>query len=388
MSSTATKQHDAAWIEPVAAGVLLTLSLIINSGSVSHWMWVVDSMTCVGAALSRIWPRVGAALTGIGMAIWLPFPENLASVSGMAFYINIFAAVRMNLSWKIPMTLGFGGLAYLSLVRNAVPEPSDRWATSIILLFLMAIAWGGGSIFRYARRGIQHERENSAQRLETLQLSLARELHDSVAQTLSSAAMRANIAMMDPGVSELTRDQLERLADECRSSAHDLRQLLSSLRDQPDREVVPGPLADLETLRHAVEAQAERLRADGFSVEVNVELTKLSAARCQTLAAITIEATNNIVKHAKPRSRCNFSIVADDDTVVAEFTNVTTSQKEAHQGFGLTGIQERLTLLDGTCSVLRKGSRWTLQARLPIGTDAKQVTAPAPETSLAGGATA
>ena len=231
---------------------------------------------------------------------------------------------------------------------------------------------------------------HSSTRWPCLQVSLARELHDSVAQTLSSAAMRANIALMDPGVSDPTRDQLERLADECRSSAHDLRQLLSSLRDQPDRDVSPGPLADVETLHHrrAVESQAERLRAEGFTVDVEMDLTKLSAARCQTLAAITIEAANNIVKHARPRSRCNFSIVADDEAVVGEFTNVQKSTKGVQQGFGLTGIQERLTLLDGTCSVLRRGGTWTLQARLPIGTDAKQVTAPTPETSFAGGATA
>lgn len=378
----------ALWIEPLAASVLMAFALFVNRSAEWPWLWVLDLLACGGAAISRKYALPGAVLTALSLAVWLPFPNLVPSFAGMAFYINIFAAARMNLSWKVPLMLGFGVLAYLSLVRNSFGEPQYRWTSSLGMLIIFLVAWGGGTAFRYAVRGIQQERESSEERLQSLQVSLARELHDSVAQTLSSAAMRANIALMDPGVSELTRDQLERLADECRSSAHDLRQLLSSLRDQPDREAIPGPLADVESLRQTVEAQAERLRADGFTVNVDVTLTKLSAARCQTLAAITIEAANNIMKHAKPASRCAFSIIADDEAVVGEFTNVQKSTKGVQQGFGLTGIQERLTLLDGTCSVLRRGGKWTLQARLPIGTDAKQVTAATPETSFAEGATA
>ncbi|MGV8844868.1 sensor histidine kinase [Tessaracoccus sp.] len=285
----------------------------------------------------------------------------------MAFYINVFAAVRMNMLWKVPLTLGLGGLAYLTLVRNAVEGASYRWTLSIVLLVFLGLAWGGGAAVRYAAHSLQSEKETSQQRLQNLQISLARELHDSVAQTLSSAAMRANIALTDPGMAPLTREQLERIAEDCRSSAHDLRQLLSSLREAPERTVNPAPLADVESLRHAVQVQADRLHGEGFTVNTDIRITRLSAARCQTLAAITVEATNNVLKHAKPGSTCSLSMVASEDDVVAEFTNVAKNAKKSKQGFGLTGIQERLTLLDGTCSVFRRDDQWTLQARLPLG---------------------
>ncbi|MEO7587977.1 MAG: histidine kinase, partial [Arachnia sp.] len=256
-----------------------------------------------------------------------------------------------------------------TLVRNAVEEAAYRWTTSMVLLVVLLLAWGGGTALRYAARGVQRERETGQQRLQELQVSLARELHDSVAQTLSSAAMRANIVMGDPTLSPLAVDQLERIADECRSSAHDLRQLLSALRDEPERAISPGPLADVESLRQAVAAQAERLRSEGFSVAVELDITKLSAARCQTLAAITVEAANNVLKHAKKGTRCTFSIVQGAEDVVGEFSNVRRDSKSVRQGFGLTGVQERLTLLDGSCSVILKGGRWVLQARLPLGVE-------------------
>ncbi|MDO5735539.1 MAG: histidine kinase [Propionibacteriaceae bacterium] len=269
-----------------------------------------------------------------------------------------------------------GGLLYLGLVRKAPLKPSDQLTTSIILLLVLIVAYGGGVAFRYATQRIQREKESGQQRLQELQVSLARELHDSVAQTLSSAAMRANIAMSDPGMSPLTRDHLERIADECRSSAHDLRLLLSSLREDQGRPVATGPLADVDSLRQAVDEQANRLRDEGFHVTTDVNIDKLSAARCQTLAAIVIEAANNVVKHAKPRSRCSITMVADGDEVLAEFTNVRKNTKGVHQGFGLTGIQERLTILDGSCSVTRAGGQWTLQARLPLGVEGSGNSAP------------
>ncbi|MGO1487603.1 MAG: sensor histidine kinase [Arachnia sp.] len=303
-------------------------------------------------------------------------------MSGVAFLINIFAASRTNLSWKTPLALGFGGLAYLSLVRNVVESMDYTWTTSILLLIASAVSYGGGAAFRRAAHRVQTERKSGEQRLLQLQKSLARELHDSVAQTLSSAAMRANIVMSDSSLSPMAMGQLEKIADECRSSAHDLRQLLSALRDEPERTVTPGPLADVESLRNTVKAQAERLRDEGFTVDVKVDIDKLSAARCQTLAAITIEAANNIVKHARPGSTCRFSITQSTEDVCGEFTNVRKFSKVARQGFGLTGVQERLTLLDGTSEAIVKNSRWILRVSLPLGPDSTfspALTTPASE---------
>lgn len=368
MTRSTSRPREAVWFEPVGAVIVLALSLFINRSVEWPWMWVIDVIACLGAAISYRRPALGAVLVALTLVVWLPFDELKVSTSAMAFYINVFAAVRKNLSWKIPLVLGLGGLAYLTLVRKAVESPADQLTTSILLLIALGFSYGAGVAYRYATQRIQSEKETGHQRLQDLQLSLARELHDSVAQTLSSAAMRANIAMSDPGVSDLTRDQLEQISEECRSSAHDLRQLLSSLRDSPERSLTPGPLADVESLKSAVEAQAERLRSEGFTVSATVHLAKISAARSQTLAAITVEAGNNMVKHARRGSRCTISIDTADDVVIATFTNEMDSTRVPSQGFGLTGIQERLTLLDGTFHVRRLNGQWTLKVRLPLGT--------------------
>ncbi len=367
MSKRWGKTSDIDWIEPVAALSVFVLALFVNRFVDWPWMWVVDLFAGLGAAISFRRPVLGAILTGLSLVFWLPIPTIMVSIGGTAFYVNIFAAARANLSWRAPLTLGFGGLAYLTLVRKPIADPSDRLTLSLVLLLFVALAYVAGTAVRYATRRIQREQDTGDQRVQDLQVALARELHDSVAQTLSSAAMRANIVMSDPTLSPLALGQLERISEDCRSSAHDLRQLLASLRDEPERTLPPGPLADVDSLRTTVNSQAERLRDDGFTVDVHFDVTKLSAARSQTLAAITIEAGNNILKHARPGTTCTFSIMQCDANVVAQFSNVRKDSRAARQGFGLTGVQERLALLDGTSRAYADNGRWTLQVTLPLG---------------------
>lgn len=374
------KPYEIVWFEPLAGLVLLVFALFVNRFVEWPWMWVIDILACTGAALSYRFPAIGAGVTALSLGALLTLDIPVVSASGMAFYINVFAAARKNLTWKAPLVLGLTGLAYLALVRKAVESPADRWPTAMILLIVLVMAYGGGLAFRHGIQRIQREQETGHKRLQDLQTSLARELHDSVAQTLSSAAMRANIVMGDPSLSPLALDQLERIADECRASAHDLRQLLSALREDPSPAVSTGPLADVDTLKQSVKAQAQRLRGEGFIVDVDIQLNKLSAARCQTLAAITVEAANNVLKHGKPHSTCMFSITTEDDQVIGEFSNVMRTSRAAHPGFGLTGVQERLGLLNGTSTVMRRGNRWILRAQLPLGLEGANPPAiPAPE---------
>lgn len=357
------------WLEPVAAGILFILSLMTNRSVEWPWMWVLDFVACAGAALSYRKPGLGAALTGVSLAVWLPLDMQTVSSSGLSFYINIFAAVRKDLHWKAPLILGLCGLAYLTLVKKAIAKPADQWTASALLLVILGIIYAAAVAYRAGTQRIQREKDSGAERLHQLQLSLARELHDSVAQTLSSAAMRANIVMLDPSISPSTRDQLVKISDECRSSAHDLRHLLSTLRSEPDEPPYARPLADVASLRLVCDEQAERLIGHGFEVAVEMKVDTLSAARCQTMSAIVVEATNNMIKHARPQSRCSMSITAAVDDVVATFSNASRTTAPAPDGLGIIGIQERLALLDGACSVERRDREWILRVRLPQGID-------------------
>ncbi|MFT4217316.1 MAG: histidine kinase [Micropruina sp.] len=358
------------WLEPILAGGVFFACLMINLGESWNYMWVIDLVTCVGAGLSYRWPKRGAIAVAVGVFSWLVIPGVVPSMSGLALLVNVMAAFRQNLRWKIPLTVASAVLGYVVMVSRSIQSAETHWVTAAVLVLLFALAIGSGELGRRWQRLVQLERERGNAELDAFRLELARDLHDTVAQTLSSTAMRAHLALAEPGLPDQFRADLEWMAQECRASAHDLRELLGRLRQGPSGSA--QPLANLDTLRATVADQAERLRAAGFRVEAEVEIERLSAARAQALSAVTVEAVNNIVRHAQPGTACGLRLKDDGSDVVARFTNVAapaTNGLTPPAGMGLTGVRERLALLGGHCTYRRDGRGWELLARLPHGVE-------------------
>ena len=117
---------------------------------------------------------------------------------------------------------------------------------------------------------------------------------------------------------------------------------------------------------HVSVAQAERLRRHGFQVGVELSVGDLSAAREHVLSSIVLEATNNIVKHAKPGSPCSLTLRRSEGEVVGEFKNVP-KMPTTGQGLGLVGVAERLALLNGHSETYRSKGRWLLRIVVPVG---------------------
>lgn len=358
------KPH-ALWLEPVAALMLLGLVIVAHSDEDRGFLWLIDVVSCLGAAVSYRYPRTGAALTTLGLTSWLVLPSVVPSIGGMGFVVNIFAAVRQGLPWRIPLAIVLTAIGYVVLVERSVSDASERLAPAVTVLVLLVLAWGAGELWVRGTRLIELERERAMLEKSELRLSLSRDLHDTVAQTLSRAAMGANVLLTDPDLSDDARAELRRIAEDCRSSAHDLRGMLSTLRDQHAEAAPPSEPASVATLTRTVEEQADRLRSAGFAVRTVVDIDRLSAARAQTLSAVTVEAANNIAKHAVPGTACSIRFDADRGDVVGRFENVPRNGAASRRGLGLVGVRERVALLGGVAEVRRDAHTWALLVRLP-----------------------
>lgn len=365
MPTPDSTRTTAVWLEPALALMLFALTAISSSGEQSPLVWVIDAATCLGAAASYRFPRSAAAVVLAGQIAWLLIPGLWPSIAGLAFIVNIFAAMRQRLPWRIPLAIMLAVPGYLLMVERSA-LPAERATPAALMLFLLVLAWGGGEFWVRARALIQLERERAEMDRAELRLALARDLHDTVAQTLSRAAMSANVLLAEPELGEDTRTELRRIAEECRSSAHDLRSMLASLR-KDDRVPLPGPglPSGSADLRETVDAQVDRLVAAGFTVDADVDAEGVSAAQAQTLSAVTLEMANNVLKHAVPRTGCRIRIGTTGDDVVATYQNVPLRTTASRQGLGLIGVRERLALLNGGCDVHYDSRSWTLTARLP-----------------------
>jgi signal transduction histidine kinase len=186
---------------------------------------------------------------------------------------------------------------------------------------------------------------------------LARDLHDSVTQTLFSVVLNAEAAvtMIDRDGAQ-ARPQLEKVRDLSRDALAEMRSLIFELR--PAELEADGLVA---TLRKHVDVLT-RIRRTEIVVDVLGD-RRLSPDTEQGLFRIAQEALNNALKHAAPQrigvtldlcdNRARLS-VADDGIGFDPASPQATSKR-----LGLTSMRERAEALGGTLRIDSTPSRGT-----------------------------
>jgi signal transduction histidine kinase/ligand-binding sensor protein len=199
---------------------------------------------------------------------------------------------------------------------------------------------------------IEHARLNQqAGQLAVLEerQRLARELHDSVVQSLYSMALYADAGALalTAGKQDVTLNHLQELRDTARSAMHDMRLLIFELH--PPALEQEGLVTALRVRLAAVEARA------GLQTKLEVEgERRLPITIEQELYRIAQEALNNVMKHAKAQHvtiRLQYGQTAvrlhvrDDGIGFDPLTAMSAG------GVGLRSFEERAAQLDGRVTV-------------------------------------
>jgi signal transduction histidine kinase len=209
----------------------------------------------------------------------------------------------------------------------------------------------------------------------------ARELHDETLQSLSalriglSSAARAERPQALPRAVTQAVEQLE-------DTIANLRGLITDLR--------PAALDELGT-QAAVEALVERTSRHGIEVDVSIELayeqglepTRHAPELEAAVYRFVQEALNNAVKHANA-GRAVVEIHEQDRLVLVSVRDdgVGFDPHARGEGFGLLGMQERVTLLDGELTIdSAPGNGTVVSARIPVRRRAGKHDEPAPAGS-------
>lgn len=194
---------------------------------------------------------------------------------------------------------------------------------------------------------------------------MARELHDSVSQTLYSITNYAEAASgsLNVGDARVTSEYLHELQEAAQDALREMRLLIFELRPSVlERE---GLVAALRARLEAVEARA------GFQIELQVTGEKrLPGAMEEELLRIVQEALNNAVKHARAK-HVQVVLQFDEDTVYLDVCDdgvgfdPTTARTGG--GLGLMGMEERLARMGGKLQVKSAPGKGT-QVRVKVDT--------------------
>jgi signal transduction histidine kinase len=356
---------------------------------------------------------VGYCVLGAGLLVWTLFDINPAA----PYRARLFPVVLGVMSVAAGVAAGAGGggsaLAVFGFVTAVVAGGETSLAGSLAvtgagifaievsglafgatygtLLGLPAIVLSGLLIGR--NRGayrIQAEQaaallaqrdqlESEQRRADLLdeRARIAREIHDVLAHSLGALGIQiqaARAVLTDQGDIQRTDDLLATAQRMAADGLEETRQAVHALR------VDTMPL-DKE-LAQVTETHAQRFgvpatfATDGVPVPLPPEATV-------TLLRIAQESLVNAAKHAAGQSvavsldyadpdirltiRNNLppGISADGNALLDGARSVSAGVETVNGGYGLTGMQERLRLLDGTLEAGRRDDTWIVTAELP-----------------------
>ncbi|RBQ15944.1 sensor histidine kinase [Spongiactinospora rosea] len=346
-----------------AAGVILAVWLPVAVRRL--WPWPVLGVVLAAAAAGALL-RVGETYLASALALYTvaALESRRRAVTGLVATLAVM--VLHGAGWPtwqeavLPVAFAWLLAGFSWTLGVAVREQRARAALT-------------------ARRAVAEER-----------LRIARDLHDSVAHSMSLITTRAAIANH---LAESRPDEARRALTLIEETGHnaltEMRHMLGVLRVGPAETDVPGergpggvPAPGLGTIADLLAAA----RAAGVEVEARLD-EELQVADGVGMAVYRIvqESLTNVVKHAGP-VRCRVEVAPGGPgevvvTVADEGGSGPPAGGPGGGGHGLAGMRERAALYGGTLSAgPRPGGGFLVEARLPAW-PADEPPPPAPDAA-------
>ncbi len=307
------------WIYYLAAIFLIAAvtlrSLLVFQGEPFLWqilvlLAILSIAFLVGSLPLKRLPWLAALLTAVVAVLPLIFLYLLK----VDYFACLFAllgmqAMRRYTHWIVVGLLIVPPVLTFLLLKDSYGTP-ESLALALVYaaasVFIAAYIWSTrrSQAIQLEQQALMAELQEANSKLEALvsqqeqlvagreRQRLARELHDSVTQSVFSMTLTTQSAILlldrDP---RQVRDKLDRLDQLVHSAMSEMQELISHLANEP-----VASENFLSVLRSHIE---ERGRLDGLSVNVEVEGSQPLDLKEETgLLRIIQEALNNIVKHA------------------------------------------------------------------------------------------
>lgn len=396
---------DRGWERPQPTPAQLRRDVVVG---------VVTTLVCVGSVMvyrsispSGATPAHGSepyvwfAVAGLLLAGRRRFPLTVVLAQSVIFVVIgerfedlavtftiqmvFFAALYAAWAWSrrttalyvtsVVVVLGMFGWLIWSFTRpDGVPTgPSNgvlpRAAAFVVyslainvIYFFGAIAWGHSAWMSARRRAVieeQLEREREQQQAErgravqSERVRIARDLHDVVAHHVSSIGIQATgarrVLASDPEAAATALGTIESSSRQAVSQMHQLVGLLRAGDDDAEGVRPPQPgLDDLPSL-------ADPDGSPTIAVHVVGDPSGVTPAVGLTIYRVAQEAVTNARRHANAR-RVTITLRHVGPEVELEVIDdgrgsAASDGGDASGGFGLSGIRERVAVLDGVCDI-------------------------------------
>jgi signal transduction histidine kinase len=395
------------WWDLIVAGILTVMAAIAVQGysGASGRVGALLALAAVGAAYfgggrraliaSPVSPETEvaevAATAGdvvfrvvliLACGVATTFDSNMATLQILAFPAlwilagSFRSAVLLNLalaaSTGVGLWLGLGATADAA-VQAVIIEGISLAFSLAMGTWIASIADAGTRQRRLLQELTAAQDELAAAHRDAGSASererLAREIHDTIAQSLTSLVMLA----------QRTRSQLSALSGDTTAVADGLDLIESTGRDALTEarslvaSMAPVQVGDAD-LAHTVTRLAERFERE-TGIRVSVDLDGLDGALDRALEVVLLRCAQEGLANVRKHSRAGSAGIAILSTAKQIILTVTDDGRglgdyhpDAENGFGLSGMRDRVALVGGRLDVTTgpTGTGTVLRVALPL----------------------
>lgn len=349
--------------------------LIRGSDTPLVFVIVLAGVTCLPIVYRERSPLASVLALEAGLvACVLVFAAYDASV-GILAVVLFLAAVEGDRRRSLLVGAATAIVLGLTLVLlQGTGHGLDAGSAARVLLVLGALVAGDAVRSRRALGDARRERaererlereQDARQRRARERLTIARELHDTLAHALVAINVRAGVATHLLG-KEQDASALSEIKQVSSQALQDLRATLDVLRETGEESSAWRPTEGLEQLPQLLDG----VSSAGLEARSNVELAEIAVPAPVSQASFRIvqESLTNVLRHAGA-SRAEVNIRASTDALAIEVTDDGHGAVDsAGAGHGLRGMSERVLALGGELTAGPLEPRgWRVRARLPIG---------------------
>jgi len=351
LSSERAARVTGKWYLPIAVALYAGGAVIQRFSFVFYIIntpWLLQEMTADGSQFDLVdsgWSLLMALLVPLVMVAWqYDFKQVLLYLVAITFFELPFIWLLITYAPELERTSDPPLMVFLFVIRPIIFCAVGYIVTRMI---------GAQRQQRQELTAANEKLRQHAIALEQLTISrernrLARELHDTLAHSLSavSVQLEAVDSMLETSPAEAHHLLTKALA-QTRSGLAETRRAMQSLR--------ASPLDDLG-LKLALQSLAEvTAQRGGLQLDLDLaEIPELPPATEQNLYRIAQEALTNVLKHASAsRLLVSLQRVADKTRLVVQDNGIgfdlTAARRNGH--FGLAGIEERAAMMGGMVTV-------------------------------------